>query len=123
MSKNAERLVKKLAQRGVIIHGVSFHISRDQAQERLNTIAGTDAPTWYLLANPLWDTVTGHIVANGERPHVDFPNGCKLQMEVYGFQPLTHILKTPLEQWDVDVDELKRLLVNTNVTPDSWRYH
>lgn len=121
MSRNAERLVKKLARLGVVVHGASFHVLRFQDQEHLNTKAGEASPTWELRANPLRNTITNHIVANGDKPHVDFPDGCKLQIEVYGFQPLTHILRTPLEDWDVDVDEYSRLLVNTYVLPESWR--
>ena len=121
MSQNAYRLVKKLAEMDIVIRGASFHILHHKGQERMNKLAGEAAPTWELRVNPLRHTITGRIVVNGKKPNINLPGGDLVHKEVYGYQPLTHILKTTLDKWDVDVDELNRLLVSTFVLPDSWQ--
>jgi hypothetical protein len=120
MSKNAERLVKKLKQLNITVHGVNWHIIRDKQTEILNQQAGEAAPTWELRADPLWETTSGRIIYNGRQPTVDIRGQRLESVEVYGFQPLTFILKTPLELWDVDLDEMERLLVFVNDFPESW---
>jgi hypothetical protein len=122
MSRNARRLVKKLNRLGYIVYGASFHILRYQYQEHLNTLAGECAPTWELLVEPLRDL--RRIIKNGREPTFDMPDGTRHTTKIYSFYPLTHILKTPIDQWEVALDDawIKRLLITTHELPDTWAW-
>jgi hypothetical protein len=117
---NAQRLVKKLEKLGVIVYGASFHILRFQYQEHLNRRAGEAAPTWELLVEPLRHF--DKIVENGRVPTFDMPDGTRHTTEIYSHFPLTHILRTPIGEWDIGMDDCDRprLWVGTKMLPTSW---
>lgn len=116
--RNADRLVRKLATLGYVIYGASFHILHHKGQEYLNRAAGEAAPTWELRVEPLFDL--GRVVSNGRIPTFDCPDGTRLTMKIYSHFPLTHTLNSPLDKWDVGVDEAQRLWVGTTMPPDNW---
>ena len=123
MSRNANKLVKKLAELGYTIHGASFTISRNHGQPMMNKAAGECAPCWQLRVNPMRHSTSGKVVDIGDEPVVDFPDGTKKQVCVYSFYPLIHILKTPIGQWEIDIDDAytERLLITTINLPESWK--
>jgi len=120
MSRNASSLVKKLGEIGIIVHGQVFHIRRNYGQPMMNKAYGEAAPCWELLVNPLVHTLTRKIVAVGNTPTFDMPDGIRYQREIYSHFPLLHILKTPIDKWDVGFDEIGRLWVGTTTLPSTW---
>ncbi|HEC61411.1 hypothetical protein LCGC14_0761700 [marine sediment metagenome] len=121
ISRNAYALVRKLKELGITIHGQEFHIVRHHGQPMMNKAAGECAPCWELRVDPVVNYITRKIVVNGTNPTFDMPNGVRFQAEVFSHMPLTHILKTPVDKWDVDIDEYKRLYVGTTTEPESWK--
>lgn len=116
--RNADRLVQKLTKMGYTIYGASFHILHHKYQEYLNRAAGEAAPTWELLAEPLWRY--DKVFRIGRAPTFDPPDGTRHTGVIYSHFPLSHVLKTPLEEWDVGMDEVGRLWVGTTMLPETW---
>lgn len=127
--RNADRLVRKLAKLGVIIDdwdvfGASFQIMHYKYQEYLNRQAGEAAPTWELLCAPHRSVVLGRavILRNGTIPTFTMPDGTRHTTEIYSHYPLTHILRTPLDDWEfwMDFCDKPRLWVGTTMLPSTW---
>lgn len=125
--RNADRLVRKLAKLGVTIKnadvfGSSFQIRHYKYQEYLNKRAGEAAPTWELLCDPFRSVVLGRTVVlqNGVTPTFTMPDGTQHTATIYSHYPLAHILKTPIKEWDIGIDEMDRLWVGTTMLPSTW---
>lgn len=120
--RHADNLVAKLWKLGYIVHGPTFEIYRHHGQPMMNKAAGEAAPAWELLENPLYNTLTGCIVAHGERPQVQCPDGTCRLLSVCSHMPLLHILRQPIDTWIVYIDPLiaNRLCIETTALPESW---
>ena len=120
MSKNAVRLVKKLSELGYTVNGSRPYILRDYYQPILNKRAGEFAPCWKLLVNPLVHTGTNRVVSHGSNPVVEMPDGVKVKVRICSHMSLTHILRTPICEWEVYIDEYGRLWIETKELPSTW---
>jgi hypothetical protein len=138
MSRNAEKLVKGLFELGYIVNGYPdeannyFYILRNHGQPMMNKAAGECAPCWELRCNALRHSYSNRIISHGYRPNVQFPDGTIYRkLETYSFYPLTWIVKTPIAEWDVCLDDYgdwfnnkpnkySRLLITTTMLPDTW---
>lgn len=122
MTDNSERLIYRLKQKGVHVHAIGrTGIFRDQSQESLNRNAGEFAPTWELQ-----DMVMGHGYRRnsdefcGSLPAFDFKGERYEDVPICSYQPVSHIVRQPVEEWDVYFDEHRRLIVETKEHPKSW---
>lgn len=119
---NAQKLVKGLSDLGYSIWGTSFHIHRWLGQGMMNKAAGEIAPTWVLLADPLWRFEK--VIQNGSNPNVTLPDGEKGKMEICSHIPLSHILKCTPEEWEISVDRVTgtpRLIIDVPDLPEGWK--
>ena len=122
MTKNARKLVEKLHMLQYTVHGRYFQIYRYYGQSMMNKAAGEAAPTWELLVDPLYNTITGKIVNNCMTPTVTFPDGTMIpRLEVCSHFPLMHIISQPLKEWEIDYqEEYDRLFITTKKFPPCW---
>lgn len=117
---NAEKLVKGLQDRGVVLTGGWFHIYRDNGQPMMNKAAGEIAPTWYLLRDPMHRH--GRITFPGQKPRITWEGQTIEDVEVCSNQSLVWILKHPPKEWEIYWDTLhseldRRLSIQVGLDP------
>lgn len=120
---NAQKLIDGLEANGYIVHGASCHILRYHGQGMMNKAAGEAAPTWKLLANPMWRL--GEVIRNGQQPTVRLPSGKVISnVDIGSHLPLTYIIRHKPSLWDVDYKNyygMEEIRIYVPDLPESWR--
>lgn len=124
MSERSERLIKRLARRGVTVLPLgNTAIVRDVNQEVLNRNAGECAPTWYLADNVLAHHSGRVIDIGNRRPNFEF-EGEHFDGEHFSigsYMPVTHLLSVPIDQLHLLLDRHhSRLEIDADYPPDGW---
>lgn len=116
MSRNADKLLKGLTERGVRFQSpMTCYIQQNRGQGMMNKAAGEAAPTWELMQDGLF--YLGRLYQSGHHPVVEFEG--EVLTGVCSHFPLGWIVRHQPSVWELS-SYIGRLEVHVPDLPPQW---
>lgn len=121
LARNIDRLIDGLHEHGYVVGGGPPEILQARGQAMMNKAAGEYAPTWEVRVNCM--RRHRRFITHGNTPSVRLPSGDVRELEVSSYMPLGWILKQPVRDWIVGIDDdagMDRIHVWVEIQPPQW---